>query len=140
MLNRSASLAMSTSVLKALPCKLDIKRHSPSILYLSQCLVQLSNQLMYYVLVSCFLSVKYMQGADICRMSMRLTPSSNDRLFVFVRRSFDDNSFLYNSQTTSLKRSHYHYTVKLIDGYHGYRLKKLIYILMQAGVQNLLIK
>ena len=29
MLNRSASLAMSTSVLKALPGKLDIKRHSP---------------------------------------------------------------------------------------------------------------
>ena len=34
MLNRSKSLAMSTSVLKALPGKLDIKRHSPSILYL----------------------------------------------------------------------------------------------------------
>ena len=33
MLNRSASLMMSTSVLKALPGKLDIKRHSPSILY-----------------------------------------------------------------------------------------------------------
>ena len=31
MLNRSASLAMSTSVLKALPGKLDIKRHSPSL-------------------------------------------------------------------------------------------------------------
>ena len=34
MLNRSASLAMSTSVLKALRGKLDIKRHSPSFLYL----------------------------------------------------------------------------------------------------------
>ena len=34
MLNRSASLAMSTSVLKALPGKLDVKRHSPGILYL----------------------------------------------------------------------------------------------------------
>ena len=33
MLNRSASLAMSTNVLKALPGKIDIKRHSPSILY-----------------------------------------------------------------------------------------------------------
>ena len=33
-LNRSASLGMSTSVLKALPGKLDIKRHSPSILYI----------------------------------------------------------------------------------------------------------
>ena len=35
MLNSSASLAMSTSVLEALPGKLDIKRHSPSILYIS---------------------------------------------------------------------------------------------------------
>ena len=34
MLNRSASLAMSTSVLKALPGKLDIKRHSRSIPYI----------------------------------------------------------------------------------------------------------
>ena len=34
MLNRSAIFAMSTSVLKALPGKLDIKRHSPSILYI----------------------------------------------------------------------------------------------------------
>ena len=33
MLNRSASLSMSTSVLKALSGKLDIKRHSPSILF-----------------------------------------------------------------------------------------------------------
>ena len=40
MLNRSASLAMSTCVLKALPGKLDIKRHSPSILYvLGPCFV-----------------------------------------------------------------------------------------------------
>ena len=29
----SASLAMSTSILEALPGKFDIKRHSPSILY-----------------------------------------------------------------------------------------------------------
>ena len=34
MLNRSASLAMSTSVLEALPGKLDIKIHSTSVLYL----------------------------------------------------------------------------------------------------------
>ena len=34
MLNHSASLAMSTSVLKALPGKLDIKKHSPSIIYI----------------------------------------------------------------------------------------------------------
>ena len=35
MLNHSASLEMSTSILKALPGKLDIKRHSPSILFIS---------------------------------------------------------------------------------------------------------
>ena len=34
MLNCSASLAMSTSILKALPGKLDIKSHSPSVLCL----------------------------------------------------------------------------------------------------------
>ena len=34
MLNRSASLTMPTSVLKALPGKLDIKRLSASILYI----------------------------------------------------------------------------------------------------------
>ena len=34
MLNRSAGLAMSTCILKALPGKLDIERHSPSIIYL----------------------------------------------------------------------------------------------------------
>ena len=35
MSNRSASLAMSTNVPEALPGKLDIKRHSPSILYVA---------------------------------------------------------------------------------------------------------
>ena len=39
MLNRSARLAMSTSVLKALPGKLDIKRHSPIILYLPNVII-----------------------------------------------------------------------------------------------------
>ena len=34
MLNRSASLEMSTSVLKALPGKLDFKRREPGILYI----------------------------------------------------------------------------------------------------------
>ena len=33
MLNRLASLAMSTSILQALPGKLDIKRHNPSIFF-----------------------------------------------------------------------------------------------------------
>ena len=34
MLNRSVILTMSTSLLKALPGELDIKSHSPSILYI----------------------------------------------------------------------------------------------------------
>ena len=34
MLNRLTSLAMSTSVLEAWPGKLDLKKHSPSILYI----------------------------------------------------------------------------------------------------------
>ena len=37
MLNRSASLAMSTRVLKALPGKLDIERHSPNIFFFYFC-------------------------------------------------------------------------------------------------------
>ena len=45
MLNRWASLAMSTSVLKALPGKLDIKRHSPSIIYISASLAMSTNVL-----------------------------------------------------------------------------------------------
>ena len=32
MLNRSARLAMSTNILKALPVKLDTKRHSPTVM------------------------------------------------------------------------------------------------------------
>ena len=35
MLNRSTSLAMSTSALKALPGNIDIKSHSPSIPYVN---------------------------------------------------------------------------------------------------------
>ena len=48
MLNCSASLAMSISVLKALPGKRDIKRHSPSILYMP-CTPQGKNQSTYYI-------------------------------------------------------------------------------------------
>ena len=44
MLNRSANLAMSTSVLNALPGKLDIKRHSHSILYFYAHLLCYSNR------------------------------------------------------------------------------------------------
>ena len=45
MLTRSASLAMSTSILKALPGKLVIKRHSPSILNL---FLKLKHELMLH--------------------------------------------------------------------------------------------
>ena len=46
MLNHSASLAMSTSVLKALSGKLDIKIHSPSILYFQFVLIYGAKQTM----------------------------------------------------------------------------------------------
>ena len=76
MLNRSASLAMSTSILKALPGKLDIKKHSPSILYLSTCsrsflqikyLVVCLLLYVYYfavvgVVVACFFLVVFSQA------------------------------------------------------------------------------
>ena len=53
MLNRSASLAMSTSVLKALPGKVDIKRHSPSILYFTvTILIFKTVSIHYYILVT----------------------------------------------------------------------------------------
>ena len=45
MLNRSASFAVSTSVLKGLPRKLDIKRHSSSIIYVSASLAMSSSAL-----------------------------------------------------------------------------------------------
>ena len=65
MLNRSASLAMSTSILKALPGKLDIKRHSPSILYLSvtshiNCIVYVDLINVAY-LTACYLYQVYMK-------------------------------------------------------------------------------
>ena len=44
MLNRSASLTMSTSVFKALPGKLDIKRHSLSILYMTTHVIERSSR------------------------------------------------------------------------------------------------
>ena len=52
MLNRSASLAMSTSVLKALPGKLDIKRHLPSILYVYIQYLSQSSMLCFQIAVN----------------------------------------------------------------------------------------
>ena len=44
MLNRSASLAMSTSILETLPGKLDIKRHTPIVLYLFHFLILFASE------------------------------------------------------------------------------------------------
>ena len=41
MLNRSASLAMSTSILKAEPGKIDINRRDPGVLFISLSIVSL---------------------------------------------------------------------------------------------------
>ena len=55
MLNRPTSLVMSASVLKALPGTLDIKRHSPSILYLSR-LISIMHVLLAFLAITilCF--------------------------------------------------------------------------------------
>ena len=59
-LRTHVSLAMSTSVLKALPGKLDIKRHSLSILYLSvtshiNCIVSCCLINVVFLMVSAFI-------------------------------------------------------------------------------------
>ena len=55
MLNRSASLGMSTNVLKALPGKLDNKRHSSSILYLYDSVtIFMLCWFVYWVRLTCF--------------------------------------------------------------------------------------
>ena len=58
MLNRSASLAMSTSVLKALPGKLDIKRREHGIIFISLPIVShfklaTMTQFSIFVLIQC---------------------------------------------------------------------------------------
>ena len=71
MLNRSASLAMLTSVLKALPGKFDIKRHEPIILYIS-CLVAipdmgLSRQDLYVSVTDVCLPFYFVKlSPDVC--------------------------------------------------------------------------
>ena len=72
MLNRSASLAMSTSVLKALPGKLDIKRHSPSILYTSS--------LRVYALMVC--TVRLIGAEMIVRSFSNLCQISEKAVFL----------------------------------------------------------
>ena len=66
MLNCPASLTMSTCVLKALPGKLDVKRHSPSILYLSvashiNCIV-----------ACCLINVVYLTACCLYQVMMTL--------------------------------------------------------------------
>ena len=65
MLNRSASLAMSASVLKALPGKLDIKTHSPSILYIRDISVMVHVS-QYYFTVSMVLRKLINHIVDKC--------------------------------------------------------------------------
>ena len=58
MLNRSASLAMSTIFLKALPGKLDIKRHEPSILNVST----------FHILTGLFMTVQVFSFGPVHKM------------------------------------------------------------------------
>ena len=63
MLNRSASLAMSTCILKALPGKLDIKRHSPGILYIDS---TISNAVVILLLAHCLFLLTLCEGIVVC--------------------------------------------------------------------------
>ena len=62
MLNRLASISMSTSVLQALPGKLDINRHSPSILYLAQAAVH-SMAVVMLLFIHCLLLLPLFVGS-----------------------------------------------------------------------------
>ena len=62
MLNRSASLAISTSILKALPGKLDIKRHiciNPCLFWLLRVLKKVLIQINWLLKISEILQVKW---------------------------------------------------------------------------------
>ena len=74
MLNRSASLAMSTSILKAFPGKLDIKRHSPSILYVYILLIRLFSGLYFF----CH------QIYHVILMSLKILLDENQKLYIFM--------------------------------------------------------
>ena len=76
MLNRSASLAMSTSGLKALPGKLDIKRHSPNMIYLSQFMtsgndiapcIKIDKQLVVYISSNVNLCIDGLNNVEYCK-------------------------------------------------------------------------
>ena len=58
------NLAMSTSVLKALPGKLDIKRHSPSILYVLT-LNALNDSSFWFNVINFGRSVVYTEGSQM---------------------------------------------------------------------------
>ena len=66
MVNCLASLVMSTSVLKALPGKLDIKRHSPSILYLSV------TSHINCIVARCLINVVYLTACCLYQVMMTL--------------------------------------------------------------------
>ena len=77
MLNGLASLTMSTSVLEALPGKLDIKRHSPSILYL-----QPGYEIMVHIAYALTL---YSRGTEVEKM-LTLAPERYTAGFCMVAK------------------------------------------------------
>ena len=69
----SASLAMSTSILKALPGKLDIKRHSPSILYLPCNLLPVCDYRLY--LGSTLIIIRILESEIILKSPVTICPA-----------------------------------------------------------------
>ena len=88
MLNCSASLAMSTSVLQALPGKLDIKRHSPSILY--------------FLLIDKALSNINQAGyRQLVKMLLPLEPHLDQILHIYLFYHFPDTSMQTGDEALS---------------------------------------
>ena len=114
MLNRSASLPMSTSVLKALPGKLDIKRHSSSILYLQRSFLSIANsvdpnEMPHYALYSIEMVKlasscdKYTSTSDISMNS--LPPWKIVHAFLLSENFFQNQLFQKNSFRNTIRVS-----------------------------------
>ena len=109
MLNRSASLAMSTSVLKALPCKLYIKRHSPSILYIttflsSESLIKLNYPIMVLGIVLSRPRYKIMNCVIFCPYVCLKLCFYSTVLVIDVYRLHDNMSVCLHMLLSSTKK------------------------------------
>ena len=94
MLNRSASLAMSTSVPKALPGKLDIKRHSPSFLYIHG----------IYISHTAFDSTtrSIVSNGRLQKLAVRRFYGRNERVKIQIYKLIKANKFVYTLAASAI--------------------------------------